>query len=99
MIERKKFKNLFTLPYLNGENSNSVFSSVADARGVTHAEEAGEARTEAAMGPKKSPRLGVVVDDVSGAAPPRFLSSSSSPVEAAAAPAREEAAAPIPLAA
>lgn len=61
----KKERKSLSLPYLKGENSNSVFCSSAAARGVVQAEEAGEARTEAAMGAKKSPRVDDD-DDVGG---------------------------------
>lgn len=92
---RRKFS---LLPYRNGENANSVFCSAVASRGVPHAEDAGDARTEAAMGAKKSPRLVDVVVVVvagvcastAGALPtPVFRRPSSS--------AREEAAVPIAL--
>ena len=91
---RKKEENKTSLPYLNGENSNSVFCSVTAPRGVQHAEEeAGEARTEAAIGAKKSPRLveaGVFASTTGALMFARPISSS---------PVADEAAAPIALAA
>lgn len=83
-MEKKGNQN-FSLPHLNGENWNSAFCSVVDSRGVTHVDEAEDARAEAATGPKKSPRLVVVakVGALTGALPGR----SKSPVAA-----REEAA-------